>query len=762
MRTKTSTKHRANHDRGSALLVSLMVMVGLSLLGLGFVTISETENTISANERNYTQALSVAEAGARLALEWFQDPNWAEAQGLLPPNHNALKVNRVITAGSFAGYTGRYKVDAAGNTYGRLFDKPYKPLARDRFHGDEDHPDVVINATTLAGTAVPTFLDTFNTAISADRSNGEVTEIAVYAPPIIGGAINPQGFWEGGNRYGLCTVRVTARKFINTTVVAERVVKMVLSEWPFPGPQGPVQSNANISTGGNFGVHWGKMTSEKDMEIKRPLIGLPWFDPWSRLPFEHGYHLAGQTSLGAANSAPLCTQFDWLYKVYDVGLEDPWYEARAKGAIVNVVAGSPDHPFKFNDPAGNIINVPSYGYSNWFQHQDVDVGPGPCGSRDRKLVIFPKIDYEFWKNLSQSATSSSSSVKYLRPTGGEMYTDGITTQTFAKWVNTARATNPAKPGFYFFDTANGLNPQGPAPPGTMADPINVNSSDDGSVFMMKGFIYLNTAEFGTTGIRGPGGWYNFPGEPYRDIGIQTVDPATMTYITPTPSPLPGANDGEFTCQDLNGNKTCDIFLDPPITVVDPGGRSVTVRLPKKFQNGCVPGFNGAAGATCSEPHEPFLNLVYPTSACCAGGGQPNSLTPKWEDPGAYTRLSKVKDNAGNPVACLAGLQPPASGTGPSVPDPNCTSNGWDKDGALVENFGSAPNTKPIMDGVLYNEGNFDSQGNAAYFGSILINRDIVGTGTPEVWFDEYLVKGGWQDKFKDLPRVYVSAHETDQ
>jgi hypothetical protein len=757
---------RSRSDRGSALLVSLMVMVGLSLLGLGFVTISETESTISVNERNYAQALSVAEAGARLALEWFQDPDWANTQGLLPPNDNDLKILRSTPAGHFAGYVGYYKSDPVMNTpYGLLFDKPFKPKAQDRFFGDEDHPDVRINATTLALTATPTFLDIFNTAIAADKSNGEVTEIAVYAPPMVGAVLNAGGFWEGGNRYGLATIRVTARKFVGNTVVAERIVKLVVSEWPFPGPQGPVQSNANISTGGNFGVHWGKMTSERNMDIKRPLIGLPWYDPWEKIRFEHGYFANGVNSQGVANDpAVFCASEDWIAKIYSVPIEDPWYEARAKGDIVNIVAGSPDHPFKFNVASGNILNVPQYGYSNWFQHQDIDVPPAPCGARDRKLVIFPKIDYEFWKNLSQSATSTSSSVKYLRFVGGEDYTDGITTQKFAKWVNTARATDPAKPGFYFFDTRNGLNPQGAAPPGILADNIDVNSSDDGMTFMMKGFIYLNTNQFGTTGIRGPGGYFNFPGEPYRDIGHEKVDTATGNYVVPTD--IIGENDGEFSCQDLNGNGVCDIFLAqrPSIDVPGTGG---TVQLtnqwfPVKYFNTCVPGFNGVAGANCSEPHEPYLNLVYPAQACCQGGGQPDPVVPMWQDPNAYTARPTKKDDAtGNPVPCVAGFVNGPTGAGPQVRDPDCTHNGYNRDGALVLNFGGA-NTEPIMDGVLYNEGDFDTAGNAAYFGSILINRDIIGTGTPEVWFDELLVKGGWQDKFKDLPRVYVSAHETDQ
>src|SRR5437667_8916487 len=104
-------KRTGRKQRGSALLVTLMVMDGLSLLGLGFVAVSETENTISANERNYTQVLSVAEAGARMVVEWFQDPAWASARGLLPANNNSIKTLRVMTAaapGSMAGYSGRY------------------------------------------------------------------------------------------------------------------------------------------------------------------------------------------------------------------------------------------------------------------------------------------------------------------------------------------------------------------------------------------------------------------------------------------------------------------------------------------------------------------------------------------------------------------------------------------------------------------------------------------------------------------------------
>ena len=763
------------NNRGSALLVSLMVMVGLSLLGLGFVAISETESSISVNERNYIQVLGVAESGSRLVLEWFQDPVWADEQGLLPANNNAvipaagaIKRTRTSIVGA-ATYSGVYKPFG-----GLLFDKPHRPQSHNRFFGTATQPDIEINATTSA-----TFLATVNAALFDDLTNGQITDIRIYAPPVIGGAINGQGWWEGGTRYGLATIQVTASKMVAGRAVATRVVRTVISEWPFPGPQGPVQSNANISTGGNFGVHWGRMTSEGTMDIKRPWVGIPWFDAWNSIHFEYGYFADNQDSLGRALDATnLCHQFNWLYKLQNQPLEDPWYQARAKGLLVDN-QGDPrfdasiTHPYKFDHQNDDMTAVPDAGYSNWFQQQNVSVGPGPCGTRNQQLVIFPKIDYEFWKNLSQSASTTNSGVKYLRWVDGEDYTDGITVKTFAEWVNTHTG---AKAGFYFFDSRNGLNPQGSAPPGILAPSITVNSSDDGNTLLMKGFVYLNTEAFGTTGINGPELWYNFPGEPFRDIGYHEVNEDTLVYtVNPDGSRnitgggtykleadgvtkvVDGEGTGEFEYQELNENGVLDIFLaERTVNVPGPGTPS-TFWFPVPWFPGCIPGFNGDSGgsANCSEPHEPYLNLVYPKrnsanlgQACCEGGGAPKPLTPLWENPASFRKLPKVKDSAGDPITCSAGV------------DKRCTSNSYDRDGPLTSEFGG--NSSPILDGVLYNEGAFDTHGNANYFGSILINGNILGTGTPEVWFDEYLIKGGWQDKFKELPRVFVTAHETEQ
>src|SRR5713226_6843734 len=131
----------AKRERGSALLVSLMVIVGLSLLGLGFVAISETEASIAVNERNREQTLSHAEAMASLCVDWFQNPAWALNKGLLPSNDptvntdlSKMKVVRPTIGKVYKPLTSEL-----------LFDLPFKPNADDRIFGDYDHPEVMNN-----------------------------------------------------------------------------------------------------------------------------------------------------------------------------------------------------------------------------------------------------------------------------------------------------------------------------------------------------------------------------------------------------------------------------------------------------------------------------------------------------------------------------------------------------------------------------------------------------------------------------------------
>src|SRR5579859_1436977 len=124
MKRMRISRRKRGRDRGSALLVSLMVIVGLSLLGLGFVAISETETAIAKNEQTALQTQAIAEAGAKLVVEWFQDPTWAQTNAAMPTNGtctsygtapcsaNGSPGQYMKTVRTVSGYTGVYKSQA--------------------------------------------------------------------------------------------------------------------------------------------------------------------------------------------------------------------------------------------------------------------------------------------------------------------------------------------------------------------------------------------------------------------------------------------------------------------------------------------------------------------------------------------------------------------------------------------------------------------------------------------------------------------------
>jgi len=831
---------RSEGEEGSALLVSLMVIVGLSLLGLGFVAISETESAISYNERNYAQTEQVAESGAKAVVEWFQDPDWADFIAVMPANttanRNAFMVDRMIEMDGVGGTAsplqneGKYK---DGTDY-FCCDRPFKPGANDRLYGTEAQPDIWIGYKDRSGsasTAGATFLDAFNAKFFPSSEGGRVTNIRIYAPPIVGGEINAQNFYNHnvGIRYGLATIMVTAEKHrdltdLSSELLASRTVRIVISEWPFPGPQGPVQSNANIQTGGSVVVHWGKMTAQRTMNVKRPLVGLPWLDAYTRVKFEYGYQTSSKWTAarpydvgsmvypttggpwdwmktapaGAVSSAtepiwdnsialnatftdaagttwkkmqrspfrinPTATYFAdqkaFLPELLQKNFDDPWIESRARGDISNAVIASSGmtgvyHPFKYSNLAQNILNTPDVGYSNWFQYQTIsgiDV--------DRKEVIFPKIDYQFWKDTA-IAGQGQDGVYYLQWVQDDEFRDGAgTVKTFKQWTNTVVG---APRGFYFFDTKNGQNPQIAGGATFLTPRIDVSSSG-GADYQMSGFVYINAVEFGTQGVHGLDSRYNFPGEPYRDIGYPAIDAGTgeFKYQDPndpnSPYVIEKAGNGRWDYNDLDGDGKFDLFLAQKKLYQESTLTWLTEWVPVPWTYGCTPGSNGDAGANCSEPHEPYLNIKYPLDACCTGGSQPIPMQFGWYDPSAVVRRIKGK----KPDGTLPAVDANDVCTNSADFDDYCTSNKYDRDGYYDEWAGNGADGSPVLDGVLYNEGMMKSQGNARYFGSVLINGDIDNTGTNEVWFDERLVKDDWPPREWPFPRVIVTAIETDQ
>ena len=130
-------------ERGSALLIAVLVMVILTLLGISYLMLAQTESQIAENELNAQQALFIAEAGARSVLNWFNDPT---GTGYKVPT--AAQVNRSIRWYDHDGNPGTADVlgvagDPAKPVYrdgtDDLFDKAYRGSNFLAFMGEESH-----------------------------------------------------------------------------------------------------------------------------------------------------------------------------------------------------------------------------------------------------------------------------------------------------------------------------------------------------------------------------------------------------------------------------------------------------------------------------------------------------------------------------------------------------------------------------------------------------------------------------------------------
>ena len=55
-----------------------------------------------------------------------------------------------------------------------------------------------------------------------------------------------------------------------------------------------------------------------------------------------------------------------------------------------------------------------------------------------------------------------------------------------------------------------------------------------------------------------------------------------------------------------------------------------------------------------------------------------------------------------------------------------------------------------------------AQGNFAYFGSVIGKSGVgPGAGTPDIYWDDRIVQGGWPPPGIDLPRIVTSRWEVE-
>ncbi len=502
----TPSKRR---EEGSALILAALITVILSLLGLSYTMMAQTENTIAENERNSAAALYAAEAGARLVVGWFNDPTTSGY--LVPAITDMDRTKRVFDHDGNSGTARVLGVSGTASkpiykdatfTASKILDRPYRAALADTFLGIETGtdpdvtfagkgPDVIINQSHL---------DTINNALfplfPSPNLRARITRIEIYAPPIlsIGGS---------ATRMGIATVKVMAGIFIypGTTAerqVATRIAKAVVNEVPIPGPVGPLQSCSSLAYNGSFDIHWGTGSALTTADIGTPLdgkaaTGMPYAtdDPFTFIN-SGGNTLA--TWATAHNGQPV---------------DDPWFKFISGGALNEATLSTTPgdaQPFHWQ-----VANTTSNDHSNLFQNT---------------VINCPTFDYNLWKTIAQSGMKNHYYYKWV--SGDTFSLDGTgPTTSFENLTNN-------KAGILFFDTKDGLQPD---VAGTNLTP-DVDISGGG--WNVAGFLFANLDDFRTTGVgTGVNRLVFPPGEPGDGSGFVNLDygsslagPYTISNGTP--------------------------------------------------------------------------------------------------------------------------------------------------------------------------------------------------------------------------------------
>lgn len=549
-------------ERGSALIISLMIMVILTMMGVTFLVLSEQENKISINSRDHAQALYLAEAAVNIGLTWFNDPG---ATNVFKPADNqmnlTLRKGRVFcedcwdndderaadwddTAAEVDGSAGNvYTGGTQGGAGASKFNKPFRGPFAYGFWGRRDTPDVLLcNSATLDvdgdGTldctaAMRAYMQRLNDALlmsTSLRTDGhksndfgviEIEQIRVYRPPVDFNILT---------RYGIATIEAVAIKRVQGRIVARRSVREIIQEIPFPGPGGAIETDGTIEFSGSSGVHWGAvMSSSTADDIDIGSTGNANFVDASvarqtsaRFGFHWTINPAARDDLdGNAGNNRVST---WLTDALGITMNslagdycppaigDPWLVFRARRNVIASGWTIPNtaQPFNYSAAAGgNGADAPGRAVAgNNCASRLFDKSRKANGSHifQKQIIRFPPIDYDTWKAIAQTGQRG---MYYFKWDAGQNYKqDGIgTARAWTWWLNNY------KTGVFFFDTMDSTRPR--------ADGSNLTPSHPWTPGLyIEGFIYVNSVAFDSTGAgTAPRRELNMPGEPFLDDGI---------------------------------------------------------------------------------------------------------------------------------------------------------------------------------------------------------------------------------------------------
>lgn len=567
---------RRGEQRGSALLITMLILVVLGLLGITYLVLSDTENLISVNQRDDQQVLYVAEGGVEVVKSWFDQPKASE-NPLVPAQSDVILDRRrgdsdwddtadldgsagdVYTGGSKGGVT-------------RLFEKPYRGKTSYTFWGypaDSNGlgPDVVLVDDPGNDND---YLDRLNRLFNPQNVNSlgrvSISEVRVFRPPLAK---------DLKMRLGVATIEVDAVKRDRSgRVISARTVRDTVQEFPYPGPRGAIESAGTIDLNGNFTPHWGFVESEDTIDFKEGKTfaavprdpDFPYGDIYRKFqdfnPVRYAdMHKKDSDGVPGDDLATAPTgcggqQTNLISELVAATrngtpnppstphwLQDPWLVYRTAKWFIGTCDPNAIQPWDWDpgrDFDGEIISFPP---------KNKLTGCLQCNEKgdasnmmQKQPVKFPVILYAPWKKAARSGKKNTYYYSYAGDGAGEPLfrrNGGAETREARKWINTEITGN--NPGLHFFDTVNAKNPQpygleeGEVPEGILTDTVKLKQGGGkgggggsggggggggGQDFLAEGFIFINAETVDSTGV-GPGVdlYVNMPGEPFLDIGI---------------------------------------------------------------------------------------------------------------------------------------------------------------------------------------------------------------------------------------------------
>ncbi|HEX7705857.1 MAG TPA: pilus assembly PilX N-terminal domain-containing protein [Thermoanaerobaculia bacterium] len=266
---QSASRRQRSGERGAALILTVIVIMVLTTLGIAMVTFTTTEERTATTYRDAMQVRAVAEGGIRVVQEMFRSPQdrnliplysatgtsanaawdyWGANEAAVETNLNAIGIWRAVRAGaSPARYTG---------TNDSLFSPPFRTSWANVFGGAysptaiSDVYDLKFNCTdpsdaTSVVASSSCWLDSkLNAMLSASSDfnldTGRISDISFYAPPMV-----------NNKAYGIATVRVTAEKrdASGGLMARETLIAIIGDATPTPSILG--NGNVDIGTTGN-------------------------------------------------------------------------------------------------------------------------------------------------------------------------------------------------------------------------------------------------------------------------------------------------------------------------------------------------------------------------------------------------------------------------------------------------------------------------------------------------------------------------------